>query len=175
MKSEVQLLSELTKYTQDMASVGNIKDYIQVNRQDCVHKLAKVIQYRDYIANHCGAFTKASARKIMQEMIAQNPSLDKVFNQKSKTQEKQTFDTRGISSRIEQIRDRISSMRGIDTEELESCKSDLLSCNEELKRYRSSMKNGDFIRLHNDVCVILHRINSIALDLEDVDRINRGM
>ena len=171
MNDETQLLKEFEHFANEMAAVGDVKAYMQANKADCWSKIAKVIQYKNYIKDHCEPMIQNQAKLIFSNMINQNPSLYNVFV----PSEKKDFDVKGIETRINQVKDEYNQMRGIDTEIVEDCKSKLMNIKEKLERNRNSMKSWQFAKLHNEVSVNLYRIDQVMMKLEEVQGTIKGM
>lgn len=165
-----QALEELKKYAQDLASVGDAREYIKVNRQDFLNKFAKVVQYYNYIKENCKGTEWADLVDIAANIKRINPSLDKFVEiitrpqlqqtRVSQTSQRSNFDSSGLTSTITSLVSEINNMRGWEPKKIEEIEWKLNRCQEQLKINQSSFSQNVYQILLHDINGTLNKINS---------------
>ncbi len=124
-----QALEELKKYAYEFTQVGDAKKAISTNKEDFLHKWAKVNQYYKYVVNNAKNMSDEwfMAIDIISDITIDNPSFDEWIEQmvaptKQKTQIKSqnslTVDTATISGSIESLISEVNSMQHWDPDHI---------------------------------------------------------
>ena len=125
-----QALEELKKYAKEFAVVGDAKQAIQTNKDDFLHKWAKVNQYYKYVINNTKSMSDEwwMATEIISDIAVDNPSLDEWVEQmtisnhkktQSQSQTKDSIDPATISGPIESLISEVKNMQNWDPEHIE--------------------------------------------------------
>ena len=166
-----QSLEELKKYAKDLASIGNVNDFIKTNKSEFISKWSKVMQYYNYIMkNSPSQDLWMEALNIVDDIRYDNPSLDEWVNeiispkkdkdeQQKNSNEENDIDISTLSNRIESYVSEIKNMRLWDENEISDISWKLNECKNMLISSQSSFEPSTYSSLMEDINKTLEKIN----------------
>lgn len=181
-----QALEELKKYAQEFSKVGDAKQAIASNKDEFLHKWAKVNQYYKYIMNNTKAMSDEwfMAIDIISDISMDNPSLEEWIEkivepkqEKTKTQSQNnvTMDASAISSQIESIVSEVKNMHSWDPDYIGDIEWQLQEYKKMLQSYQSSLDKNAYQNLMNEINISLNKIGKFnnMLNSETMEDIKR--
>ena len=180
-----QALEELKKYAHEFTQVGDAKQAISTNKEDFLHKWAKVNQYYKYVVNNTKSMSDEwfTASEIICDITIDNPSLDEWINQmvaptkktQIKSQNSSTVDTSTISGPIEALISEVNSMQHWDPDYIEDIEWQLQEYQTRLISNQSSFEPNVYQSLMEDINVALSKIGRFnhMLNSETMEGIKR--
>ena len=181
-----QALEELKKYAQEFTQVGDAKQAIATNKDEFLHKWAKVNQYFKYIVNNTKGMSDEwfTAVDIISDIAIDNPSLEEWIEpiiepkqQKTQTQSQNssTIDTATISGPIESLISEVNNLQHWDPEHIGDIEWQLQEYQKMLISNQSSFEPNIYQSLMDDINAALNKIvrfNNI-LNSETMEGIKR--
>ena len=164
-----QAVEDLKKYAEDFTKVGDAQQAINANKDEFIHKWAKVMQYYKYICDHCEALSKEflDAVDILADIACENPSLkewvEQIIHPEKKqvqSQTKENIDTSALSSRIDSLVSEIKNMRSWDPDEIGDIEWQLQECQKMLVSNQNAFSSNAYQSLMSDINMALGKIDS---------------
>lgn len=177
-----QALEELKKYADEFTQVGDATQAISTNKDDFLHKFAKVNQYYKYVVNNSEIMSDEwfMAVDIISDIATNNPSLEEWVEQMTKPAQEKTqiksqdsfpIDTTTISGPIESLVSEVNNMQYWDSDHIEDIEWQLQAYQKRLISNQSSFEPNVYQSLMDDINATLNKIgrfnnmlNSEAMD-----------
>ena len=177
-----QALEELKKYADEFTQVGDATQAISTNKDDFLHKFAKVNQYYKYVVNNSEIMSDEwfMAVDIISDIATNNPSLEEWVEQMTKPAQEKTqiksqdsfpIDTTTISGPIESLVSEVNNMQYWDSDQIEDIEWQLQAYQKRLISNQSSFEPNVYQSLMDDINATLNKIgrfnnmlNSEAMD-----------
>lgn len=164
-----QALEELKKYAQDFTNIGDAKQAIKNNKEDFLHKWAKVMQYYKYVNDHTEGMSDEwlTAIDILCDIAIDNPSLEEwvqqIIESKQEKSQKQlqnnvTMDTDTILGIIESLISEVKNMQNWDPDYIGDIEWQLQKYQKMLISNQSSFEPNVYQSLMDDINAALHKI-----------------
>lgn len=163
-----QVLEELKKYADEFVNVGDAKKAIETNKDEFMHKWAKVNQYYKYIMNNSKDMSDEwfAAIDIVGDIAFDNPSLEKWVDriiepskEKAQVQTGPSIDTATILKDVESLTSEIRNMQSWDPEHIDSINKQLQEYQKILLSNQTSFEPNVFQNLMSDMSDALDKIN----------------
>lgn len=170
-----QALQELKKYVQELVAVGNVKEYIQINREDFIHRWSKVNQYYNYLINKVKNDSDEwwDIIDIMSDIPIDNPSLEEwvllIMNSSKRQKNKANlsnvatsgeYEAEEISHQITSYVSEIKNMASLDSDYVDDMEWILQKLKEKLISHRSNFDNNTYYSLLDDLEWSLKRVGN---------------
>ena len=172
-----QALEELRKYAKEFTNVGDVKQSIQNNKEDFLHKWAKVNQYYKYVINNTKALSDEwfMAVDIISDVVYDNPSLEEWIQQilepkhdkvQTQSQGNMSIDTATISGPRESLVSEVKNMQSWDPEQIGDIEWQLQEYQRKLLSNQSSFEPNVYNSLMSDINAALNKIGRFNSMLE---------
>lgn len=175
-----EAIKQLELYAKKLEEVGDVKTFIQTNKEEFLHRYAKVSQYYHYIeknSNMGDLFFEAV--NILSDIAINNPSLEEfIFMMIEPKKQKEAINVQEpiqqndkVAELTNQIDQLIKDMneRGYHLEELGDMEWALNTKREELINLKDSFDISEYERLLNAIDIKLKNIDILNQQYQSVD------